>query len=41
MAYGGDFDDPQRGFDYWVSFKGQADRYKYIHYHGIPDTDEL
>lgn len=21
---GGDFDDPQRGFDYWVSFKGQG-----------------
>jgi N-acetylglucosamine-6-sulfatase len=21
---GGDYDDPQRGFDYWVSFKGQG-----------------
>jgi N-acetylglucosamine-6-sulfatase len=24
---GGNFDDPQRGFDYWVSFKGQGSYY--------------
>lgn len=28
---GGDFDDPQRGFDYWVSFKGQGS------YHPVPN----